>query len=205
MARRIGILGGTFDPIHVGHLRAATDVAASLELDLVLVVPAGNPWQKAGDVVASAEDRYAMALLATIEDPRLDVSRIEIDSPRPSYTAVTLKALRSQPEFADAELFFIVGADALAGLQTWHGYPELLDLATFIAVSRPGYEQGDQSPPEAAMVTRIEIAEVDVSSTQLRRSVAAGTSIDGLTPPNVVNYIHKRGLYRRSAREDVAS
>ncbi|MFA7267471.1 MAG: nicotinate-nucleotide adenylyltransferase, partial [Candidatus Nanopelagicales bacterium] len=182
-----------------------TDVAAVLELDLVLVIPAGDPWQKAGEVVASAEDRYAMALLATIDDPRLDVSRIEVDSHEPSYTAVTLKALRSESEFADAELFFIVGADAFVGLPTWHQYPELLALATFVAVSRPGYDQVPESPDETGAVRRVEISDVDVSSTQIRRRVAAGESIDALAPVNVASYIRKRGLYRSSSPLEAAS
>lgn len=195
MARRIGILGGTFDPIHNGHLRAATDVAIALSLDQVLVIPAGDPWQKSGRVVASAEDRYAMALLATIDEPLLDVSRIEVERHDESYTADTLRALRELYDFATAELFFILGADAFAGLPTWHDYPALLELAEFVVVTRPGHAITHQSSSVDSRVQVVQIQDVDASSTQIRERIALNEGIDDLTPVNVARYIGKRGLY----------
>ncbi len=196
MAQRVGILGGTFDPIHNGHLSAARTVADVLELDQVLVIPAGRPWQKDGDVVCSPEDRYCMALVATISDDRLDVSRIEIDRPAPTYTCDTLRELLAQPAYVDAELFFITGADALAGLPTWREYPSLLELATFVGVTRAGHELDAQLPTGGGAIKLLPIPEVDVSSTVIRRRLADGLPIDDLTPSEVVRYIRKRGLYR---------
>ncbi len=196
MAQRVGILGGTFDPIHNGHLRAARAAADTLRLDRVLVIPAGSPWQKDGDVICSAEDRYCMALLATISDDLLDVSRIEVDRASPTYTCDTLRELLSQPAYADAQLFFITGADALAGLPTWREYPALLKLATFVGVTRPGHELDAQLPKSGGSITLLPIPEVDISSTTIRRRLADGLPVDDLVPPNVVRYITKRGLYQ---------
>ncbi len=200
MARRIGILGGTFDPIHNGHIQAARDAATALQLDLVLVIPAGKAWQKSGQVVAPAEDRYAMALLATIDHGNLDVSRIEVDRHDDSFTSNTLRELRALPEYTDSDFFFIVGADVLAGLPTWHDYPALLELATFVGVTRAGHPEPQNLPAELADLPLVSIANVDVSSTLIRGRIEAGESIDHMSPPNVVRYISKRNLYGLVAR-----
>ena len=200
MAQRVGILGGTFDPIHNGHLAAARAVADALTLDQVLLIPAGNPWQKDGHVHCSSEDRYNMALLATISDDRLDVSRIEVDRDEPTYTCDTLHELRSQPAYANVELFFITGADALAGLPTWREYPDLLELATFVGVTRPGHELDAELPAGRGRIKVLLIPQVDISSTTIRRRLADGLSIAELTPPEVVRYIRKRRLYQAASK-----
>lgn len=200
MGDRVGILGGTFDPVHYGHLAAARGAAQVLKLDRLLLVPAGDPWQKGEAVRTPAEDRYAMTLLATAIDDTLDSSRLEIDREGPSYTVDTLRALAEIPEYADAELFFVTGADALAGLPTWREYSELLDRATFVGVTRPGHELDVELPQGGGRIKLVTIPEVDISSTLIRRRLADGQQIDGLTTPEVISYIRKRGLYSGTAR-----
>lgn len=195
MAHRIAVLGGTFDPFHLGHLQIALDAAVTLQLDQVLIVPAGDPWQKPGQVIASADDRYAMALLGTIEQDHVDVSRIEIDREGPTFTSDTLRQMREMPEYAEAELYFLLGADAVGGLRTWHEFPTVLELATFVGVTRPGQSMPSEQLLEGVAVRKIQIAAVDVSSTMIRERVATGKSLDGLTTPTIAKYICKRGLY----------
>lgn len=193
---RLGVLGGTFDPIHNGHLAAARQAADVCELDRVLFVPAGLPWQKAHRVVSPGSDRYAMTELAVAGDPRFTASRIELDRPGPSYMADTLRQLRASARPAP-ELFLIVGADTVPTISSWHQPEEVLRLASVIAVSRPGHElTGSSTPPG---VTNIEIDGVDVSSSQCRARVAAGLPIDALVPSAVAAYIKRRRLYRSGA------
>jgi nicotinate-nucleotide adenylyltransferase len=185
-------MGGTFDPIHNGHLVAASEVAHQFGLDEVIFVPTGHPWQKGDRDVSRGEDRYLMTVVATASNPRFTVSRVDIDRPGPTYTADTLTDLHA--EHPDAELFFITGADALSQILTWHRLDELFRLAHFIGVTRPGYELADAHLPDGA-VTLIEVPAMSISSTDCRRRVAEGRPIWYLVPEGVVQYISKHRLY----------
>ena len=197
MVRRLGVLGGTFDPIHLGHLVAASEALHELSLDRVVLVPTGRPWQKAG--YSDPEDRLIMATLAAATHPRLTVSRIEIDRRGPTYTVDTLASLRSF--FGDIELFFIAGTDAILELGTWHRVEDLAGLAEMVAVSRPGIDIGGfQAAPGWPRVHHLAIPGITISSTEIRARVAEGRPIDYLVPAAVVRYIRDRGLYS-DARE----
>ena len=189
-------MGGTFDPIHHGHLVAASEVAAELDLDEVVFVPTGEPWQKAGKKVSPAEHRYLMTVVATASNPRFTVSRVDIDRPGPTYTADTLRDLRAQRP--DAELFFITGADALAQIMTWRDGDRCFELAHFIGVTRPGYTLADSDLP-AGRASLVEIPALAISSSDCRGRVARGMPVWYLVPDGVVQYIEKRGLYRSSS------
>jgi nicotinate-nucleotide adenylyltransferase len=180
-SRRIGIMGGTFDPIHHGHLVAASEVADRFDLDEVVFVPTGQPWQK--EAVSPAEDRYLMTVIATASNPRFQVSRADIDRAGPTYTVDTLRELHASygPK---ATLYFITGADALARI-----------LSRFVGVTRPGFELSDAHLP-ADTVTLIEVPAMAISSTDCRARVAAGLPVWYLVPDGVVQYIAKRRLYR---------
>lgn len=191
--RRLGVMGGTFDPIHNGHLVAATQVAESMNLDRVVFVPTGHSWQKDDSSVSSAADRYLMTLLATVEDPRFTVSRVDLDREGPTYTVDTLADLSQ--EHPDADLFFITGADALAGLHTWRNYEQIIDRATLVGVSRPGHALADPGLP-LGTVHLVEISALAISSTECRQRAAAGLSLSYLVPTPVARYVAKRGLYR---------
>lgn len=193
---RLGVMGGTFDPIHHGHLVAASEVAARFQLDEVVFVPTGVPWQKAGRKVASREDRYLMTVIATASNPRFSVSRVDIDRPGNTYTVDTLKELREE-RGDDVDLFFITGADALASILTWRGAEELFDLAKFVGVSRPGVDlrARDISHLPADKVTRLEVPALAISSTECRDRVHDGLPLWYLVPDGVVQYVAKRGLY----------
>lgn len=199
MQRRLGVMGGTFDPIHNGHLVAASEVAGLFGLDEVIFVPTGQPWQKDRHVTA-AEDRYLMTVIATASNPRFSVSRVDIDRGGPTYTTDTLRDLRAL--HPDAQLYFITGADALASILTWQGWEELFDLATFIGVSRPGYELTDthiteaidRLPPNALRL--VEVPALAISSTDCRRRAGEGRPVWYLVPDGVVQYVAKRRLYR---------
>jgi nicotinate-nucleotide adenylyltransferase len=190
-------MGGTFDPVHHGHLVAASEVADRFGLDEVVFVPTGRPWQKADREVSSPEDRYLMTVIATASNPRFSVSRIEVDRPGPTYTVDTLRELRSQRPEVD-ELLFITGADALAEIVGWHGSADLFDLAHFVGVTRPGHELKDPGLP-AGKVSLIEVPAMAISSTDCRARVAAGKPVWYLVPDGVVQYIAKRHLYAGSA------
>ncbi len=194
--RRIGVMGGTFDPIHHGHLVAASEVAHRFGLDDVVFVPTGQPWQKRGGQVSPAEDRYLMTVIATASNPRFSVSRVDIDRDRPTYTVDTLRDLLRQNRGAD--LFFITGADALKQILTWRGWEELFELATFVGVSRPGFELSDTHLQEIdhERVHLLEIPALAISSTECRRRAAADAPVWYLVPDGVVQYIAKRNLYR---------
>ncbi|GAB2953505.1 nicotinate-nucleotide adenylyltransferase [Micromonospora polyrhachis] len=192
--RRVGIMGGTFDPIHQGHLVAASEVADRFELDEVVFVPTGQPWQKADEPVSPAEDRYLMTVIATASNPRFQVSRVDIDRGGPTYTVDTLRDLRAEygPK---VELFFITGADALERILSWKDLDQMFELAHFIGVTRPGFELTDAHLP-ADTVSLVQVPAMAISSTDCRRRVAAGEPVWYLVPDGVVQYIAKRGLYR---------
>jgi nicotinate-nucleotide adenylyltransferase len=201
--RRLGIMGGTFDPIHHGHLVAASEVADNFDLDEVIFVPTGRPWQKEGREVSSAEDRYLMTVIATASNPRFSVSRVDIDRGKPTYTVDTLRDLRAL--HPDAELFFITGADAMASILSWQSFEELFTLARFVGVSRPGYDlhtahlDDKLATLEPDAVTLLQIPALAISSTECRRRASKGRPVWYLVPDGVVQYIFKRNLYRRSA------
>lgn len=190
--RRIGIMGGTFDPIHHGHLVAASEVQSRFELDEVVFVPTGQPWQKGA--VSPAEDRYLMTVIATASNPHFQVSRADVDRDGPTYTVDTLRDL-SAIFGATADLFFITGADALAKILSWKDAIEMLSLAHFIGVTRPGFELSDAHLP-ADTVTLVEVPAMAISSSACRARVAGGEPVWYLVPDGVVQYIAKRGLYR---------
>jgi nicotinate-nucleotide adenylyltransferase len=191
---RLGVMGGTFDPIHHGHLVAASEVAHLFRLDEVVFVPTGEPWQKNGRKVAEAEDRYLMAVIATASNPRFRVSRIDVERPGATYTIDTLREMR-QLYGPDTELFFITGADALAQMLTWHNAEELFTLAHFIGCTRPGHHLEDPGLPEGR-VSLVEVPALSSSSSEVRDRVRAGEPIWYLVPDGIVQYINKRNLYR---------
>jgi nicotinate-nucleotide adenylyltransferase len=189
---RIGIMGGTFDPVHHGHLVAASEVQARFDLDEVIFVPTGEPWQKGTREVSPAEDRYLMTVIATASNPRFSVSRVDIDRDGPTYTVDTLQDLRaSRP---DAEMFFITGADALSQILSWRDARKLFGLAHFIGVTRPGYTLDDHHLPDGS-VSLVEVPALAISSTACRDRVALGEPVWYLVPDGVVQYIQKRNLY----------
>ena len=193
--RRVGIMGGTFDPIHHGHLVAASEVADRFGLDEVVFVPTGQPWQKAEEAVTPAEDRYLMTVIATASNPRFQVSRVDIDRGGPTYTVDTLRDLHAEcgPK---AQLFFITGADALERILSWKDLDEALELAHFIGVTRPGFELTDKHLP-ADSVSLVQVPAMAISSTDCRARVARGEPVWYLVPDGVVQYIAKRRLYQR--------
>lgn len=193
--RRLGIMGGTFDPIHHGHLVAASEVAHFYSLDEVVFVPTGAPWQKSERIVTAAEDRYLMTVIATASNPRFSVSRIDIDRPGPTYTLDTLRDLH-QVHSPGTEFFFITGADALAKMLTWRNTDDVFTLAHFIGCTRPGHQLADPGLPEGR-VSLIEVPALAISSTECRDRVRAGEPIWYLVPDGIVQYINKRGLYRK--------
>jgi nicotinate-nucleotide adenylyltransferase len=190
---RIGVMGGTFDPVHHGHLVAASEVAATYELDEVVFVPTGRPWQKSDRVVTPAEHRYLMTVVATASNPRFMVSRVDIDREGPTYTIDTLRDLTA--ERPDAQLYFITGADALAQILSWKDVDELFALAHFVGVTRPGHELDDAGLP-AERVSLMEVPAMAISSTDCRVRVGHGQPVWYLVPDGVVQYIAKHGLYR---------
>lgn len=199
-------MGGTFDPIHNGHLVAASEVAHRLGLDEVMFVPTGRPWQKLGDapaplpLVSPAEDRYLMTVIATAANPMFSVSRVDIDREGDTYTVDTLRDLHKI--HPDAELYFITGADAMESILSWQNWEELFDLANFVGVSRPGYELDAthlakrlaELPPDTLQM--LEIPALAISSTDCRSRAADGRPVWYLVPDGVVQYIAKRSLYR---------
>jgi nicotinate-nucleotide adenylyltransferase len=191
--RRVGIMGGTFDPIHHGHLVAASEVASRFDLDEVVFVPTGQPWQKGDEKVSAAEDRYLMTVIATAANPRFAVSRVDIDRGGPTYTVDTLRDLR-KVYGPDAELFFITGADALDKILSWKRVDEAFEQAHFIGVTRPGFELSDDHLPDHT-VSLVQVPAMAISSTDVRARVAAGQPVWYLVPDGVVQYIAKRHLY----------
>jgi nicotinate-nucleotide adenylyltransferase len=195
--RRLGVMGGTFDPIHHGHLVAASEVQAWFDLDEVVFVPTGEPWQKDEREVSPAEDRYLMTVIATASNPRFSVSRVDIDREGPTYTVDTLRDLHRQ--HPDVELYFITGADALAQILSWRDADELFELAHFVGCTRPGHHIDETTIEDLPKhrVTIVEIPALAISSTACRDRVLAGEPVWYLVPDGVVQYIAKRSLYRK--------
>ncbi|PWJ66054.1 nicotinate-nucleotide adenylyltransferase [Rathayibacter iranicus] len=191
---RIGVMGGTFDPIHHGHLVAASEVAQSFDLDEVVFVPTGQPWHK--KTVTSAEHRYLMTVIATASNPSFTVSRVDVDRVGTTYTIDTLRDIHAA--HPDAELFFITGADAVAQILSWKDYDELWELAHFVAVSRPGHVLNVSELP-AQDVSLLEIPALAISSTDCRSRVNRGHPVWYLVPDGVVQYISKHHLYRSTS------
>jgi nicotinate-nucleotide adenylyltransferase len=192
--RRIGIMGGTFDPIHNGHLVAASEVAERFSLDVVVFVPTGQPWQKGEVAVSPAEDRYLMTVIATASNPRFYVSRVDIERTGPTYTVDTLRDLREEYG-PNADLYFITGADALEKILSWKDADQIFSLAHFVGVTRPGFELSDAHLP-ADTVSLVQVPAMAISSTDCRARVAQGKPVWYLVPDGVVQYIAKRHLYR---------
>jgi len=187
---RVGVFGGTFDPVHVGHVVVATEVRAQLGLDRVLLVVAGDPWQKRGQVVATARQRLHLVEAAVEGIDGIEVSAIEIERNAPSVTADTLEALAG-PE---RDLFLVLGADAVANMATWRRLDETRDLATVVVVERLG-DAHAEPPGPGWQVQRVEIPRLDIASTELRHRLRHGRPVDGLVPPAVVRAIRAHGLY----------
>lgn len=188
--RRIGVMGGTFDPIHHGHLVAASEVATRFHLDEVIFVPTGEPWQKSN--VSESEHRYLMTVIATASNPSFTVSRVDINRDGPTYTVDTLRDLQAQ--YPGDELFFISGADAVEQIVSWKDADKLWELAHFIGVSRPGHELS-LSGLSDEHVSLMEVPALAISSTDCRSRVARGYPVWYLVPDGVVQYIAKHKLY----------
>jgi nicotinate-nucleotide adenylyltransferase len=202
-------MGGTFDPVHHGHLVAASEVADQFELDEVVFVPTGQPWQKRDRHVTAAEDRYLMTVIATAANPRFSVSRVDIDRGGATYTTDTLRDLADQNP--DTDLYFITGADALASILSWQNWEELFSLARFVGVSRPGYELDGEHIAEAMKelpdnaLTLVEVPALAISSSDCRLRAQQSRPIWYLVPDGVVQYVSKRNLYRPLAGESAAT
>ena len=192
---KIGIMGGTFDPIHHGHLVAASEAAYRFDLDKVIFVPTGQPWQKADRDVTDAEHRYLMTMVATASNPRFTVSRVDIDRVGPTYTIDTLRDIREF--YPEAELYFITGADALASIMSWRDWEEMLDMAHFVGGTRPGYPLTRDMVPEDQRdnIELIDIPAMAISSTDCRERARGGEPVWYLVPDGVVQYIAKNHLY----------
>jgi nicotinate-nucleotide adenylyltransferase len=193
--RRVGVMGGTFDPIHHGHLVAASEVLAWFDLEEVVFVPTGQPWQKEGREVSDAEHRYLMTVIATASNPRFRVSRVDIDRQGPTYTIDTLRDLHA--ELGDVDLYFITGADALAQILTWRDHGELFELAQFVGCTRPGHVVDDTTLAQLPLdrVTLVEVPALAISSTDCRERVDRAEPVWYLVPDGVVQYIAKHRLY----------
>ena len=194
--RAIGIMGGTFDPIHHGHLVAASEVMDVFGLDQVVFVPAAVQPFKADRRVTSAEHRYLMTVIATASNPKFVVSRVDIDRPGVTYTIDTLRDIRAR--YPDAELFFITGADAVAEIMRWKDAERMFDIAHFVAVTRPGYSS--KVPLPAGKVDMLEIPALAISSTDVRQRARNGEPVWYLVPDGVVQYIAKHGIYDEDAK-----
>jgi nicotinate-nucleotide adenylyltransferase len=191
--KRLGVMGGTFDPIHHGHLVAASEVQSWFDLDEVVFVPTGQPWQKTERAVSAAEDRYLMTVIATASNPRFSVSRVDVDRAGPTYTVDTLRDLRAE-RGPDWDLYFITGADALEQILSWRDPDELFDLAHFVGCTRPGHHLSAEGLP-MDKVTLVEVPALTISSSECRMRVAQGEPIWYLVPDGIVQYISKRRLY----------
>lgn len=214
--RRTGVMGGTFDPIHLGHLAAASAAADALALEHVLFIPSHHPPHRPSSPRASGYHRFAMAALAVAADPRFQASDLELRRPGPSFTADTLRRLHALGH-EPSQLFFILGADAVAEIATWHEYPAVLDLACFVVVARPGHPLGElasrvpalaprlaragadrsttANPLRAGEIVLLEAATPDVSSTAIRDRVRLGLPLEGLVPGPVEAHVGRHRLY----------
>ncbi|MGZ5319705.1 MAG: nicotinate-nucleotide adenylyltransferase [Actinomycetota bacterium] len=198
MGNRLGVMGGTFDPIHYGHLVTAEEALQQFGLDGVIFVPTGRPWMKEHGVVSPAEDRYLMTVIATASNPLFRVSRMEVDRDGPTYTVDTLRGLKAELG-TETDLFFVTGADAVLEIFQWKDPGELFELAHFIAATRPGYDIAGFSahaPYKHPGITVMNVPALAISSTDIRARVAASRPIRYLVPEGVKSYIEKAGLYR---------
>jgi nicotinate-nucleotide adenylyltransferase len=196
--KRLGVMGGTFDPIHYGHLVTAEAALWEFALDEVVFVPTGMPWMKADREVTPSEDRYLMTVIATASNPRFSVSRIEVDRHGPTYTVETLEQVRAEAK-GPVELFFITGADAILEIFQWKDPEAVLARTHFIAATRPGYELdrfGQEAATSHPNISVMQIPALAISSTDIRRRVAAREPIRYLVPDGVKAYIEKADLYR---------
>lgn len=205
-SKGIGILGGTFDPIHLGHLHMAEAVYASMELEKIIFIPAFVPPHKIGMEYAPAKARYAMTKIAVEPYPHFSVSDIELRRNGVSYTIDTLRELHAL--YPEKHLYFIIGADSVVQLHTWNSIYEMLDLATFVAAGRPGYA-GVRSEvvrnlgaEAAAKIILLHTPEYDISSTAIRAQIRQNASLAGMVPQTVENYIYEHGLYRKQENSD---
>jgi nicotinate-nucleotide adenylyltransferase len=199
--KRLGVMGGTFDPIHHGHLVTAEAALWAFHLDEVVFVPTGQPWMKADQAVTPAEHRYLMTVIATSSNPRFWVSRIDVERAGPTYTRDTLQELRRTAE-DDIELFFITGADAMLEIFHWKDPDEVLSMAHFIAATRPGYDIArfeEEAPTSHPKVSVLDVPALAISSTDIRRRIREGEPIRYLVSDGVETYIRKFGLYRDRA------
>ena len=187
---RIGLMGGTFDPIHIAHLVAASEVCQSLNLDQVLFIPAGNPWQKAGTQISPGQTRLQLVDLAIASDGRFSSSDIELIRSGETYAIETVRQLLS--DNPENQYVWIVGADALVGMPTWHNFDELKELIEIIAVNRNGVDHADVD----FEYTYVQIPEIDISATEIRARVKAGKEIKYLVPVEVERFIKESGLYK---------
>ena len=195
---RLGVMGGTFDPIHYGHLVTAEEALQQFGLDGVIFVPTGRPWMKEHEVVSPAEDRYLMTVIATASNPLFRVSRMEVDRDGPTYTVDTLRGLKAELG-TETDLFFVTGADAVLEIFQWKDPGELFELAHFIAATRPGYDIAGFSahaPYKHPGITVMNVPALAISSTDIRARIAASRPIRYLVPEGVKSYIEKAGLYR---------
>jgi nicotinate-nucleotide adenylyltransferase len=202
---RAGVFGGTFDPIHLGHLAAARSIQTTLKLDKVIFVPAGQPWMKAGTPVSRVKDRVEMVRLAVARRKAFELSTIEADRPGPSYAVDTIDVLRRQLG-SGSDLFFLLGSDALVDIAKWREPQRLIHLCQLVAFARPGFRLPVLGDLEAAVpgvsqrIVFVEVPQRDVRATTIRQRVAEGRSIQRLVPRAVERYILEHGLYRAALR-----
>ena len=201
---RLGVLGGTFDPIHTGHLIAAETVRERCRLDRVLFVPAGTPPHKPAGEVTPARHRYLLTCLATLNNPFFEVDRVDLDREGPSYTLETIRALKRK--YREAELFFIMGADSLLDLPSWHEPAALLASCRFIVTTRPGWDLAEAEERLGSLFAEnkeriefVEIPGIEISSSEIRRRIAQGASVRYLVPDLVLRYIEEHRLYASGA------
>lgn len=196
--RKIGIMGGTFDPIHFGHLVVAEEAFYALSLSEVIFVPTGNPPHKRFSEVSDAEIRYTMTLLATLDNPHFSVSRVEINRKTASHTVDTLREMRHWYQTGSVEFYFITGMDAVLSIDTWKEPEAITDLCSLVAVSRPGYnpkKMEDLPSKIRNAIIPLEIPLLAISSTEIRTRIKEGRSIRYLVPWTIENYIFKKKLY----------
>jgi nicotinate-nucleotide adenylyltransferase len=199
--RMTGILGGTFDPIHLGHLIIAEDVRQKLSLEEVLFVPAGQPWLKGDRQISAAQHRLEMVLLATASNPHFNVATIELEHPGPTYSIDTVMDLKAT-HGAGAQIYFIVGFDALAELSSWKEPGRLIKVCHVVGVRRPGHGDLDLQALDAAVagasehIMVVDVPQIDISASEIRKRVSQGRSVRYLVPEAVEQYIAQHGLYR---------
>jgi len=192
---KLAVMGGTFNPPHLGHLICAEEVNNHFKFDKVMFIPSARPPHKDNSGILDAQHRYMMTVLATQDNPRFEVSRIELDRPGRSYSIETVKQLQ-EIYGQDADIHWIVGADAILDMFIWKDVDELLTLCKFIAINRPGYDLSQAAPRFINKVQVFQTTNVDISATEIRRRVEQGMSIKYLVPSDVEKYIHENRLYR---------